>query len=244
MYILAIETTGAIGSVALSNGVEIVGSCSTKDERSHLKELVPMVGELLDRASIQAKDLDAVSASVGPGSFTGIRIGLATARGLSQALSIPCVPIGTLELFRQCTQDLEGETADPHKVIAILNARRGQVYGAIFDEAGKDIVKPGPYMLEDIKKEASNLDNTVWYGDGVDYYKEDLRGARKADTRCRYQTADMVARAATGLIKKGKSFSYEDMVPEYMRLAEAEQKLNDGTLAKMRQEKLARLMQK
>ncbi|MFQ7739823.1 MAG: tRNA (adenosine(37)-N6)-threonylcarbamoyltransferase complex dimerization subunit type 1 TsaB, partial [Emergencia timonensis] len=87
MYILAIETTGPLGSVAITDGA---GNCSLKisgEEMNHLKDLMPMAQQLMDEWKLAKSDLSAVAASIGPGSFTGIRIGVSTARAVAQALN-------------------------------------------------------------------------------------------------------------------------------------------------------------
>lgn len=240
MFILAIETTGRIGSVAVRD--RETGHAATRvteEPMSHLKNLIPMTEALLRENGVDKKQLGCVAASCGPGSYTGIRIGVATARALGQALDIPCVPVPTLEEFRlKC---------DGRPAAVILNARRGQVYGAVFGPSGEDILKPGPYMLEDVTKcvREAGID-PVFYGDGIDAYAQSekygalLRGCTFAPEEERYQTALLAAEYAEQLFDKGNAVSYEMLFPDYMRETEAEQKLKDGTLAKARAAKMAK----
>ncbi len=237
MYILGIETTGPLGSAALADEHGNTEMLLTSEPMSHLREISSNIDRLIKSAGISPKDITAVAASIGPGSFTGIRIGVTTARTYAQALGIKCIPVSSLEVFRQrCSED--------NKVAAIFNARRGQVYGALFANDGSDILEPGAYMLDDVKHAAEGFDDVVWYGDGTDAYAELLDGSKTAPESERYQTAEMVCRAAFDKYKEGKLVSYEELMPDYMRAAEAEQKLKDGTLAKMRAAKMARFLTK
>ena len=256
MYILAFETTGPICSVALLD-LENDGRVfmlNGDEPMSHLRDLTANARKLMEDNGIKMGEIAAVASSIGPGSFTGIRIGVTTSRAVAQALSVPCVQVPTLEVFKEKVQ---GNIVAP-----IFNARRGQVYGAVFADE-RDVMPPGPYMLEDVLgeiKKYCNLTegekNIVFYGDGIDAYMERLtlfkteieeafNGSVKidfSDASSRYQTADMVARFAKGKLERGETVSYEELLPDYMRKAEAEQKLEDGTLKKLREEKLARLL--
>ena len=98
MYILAVETTGPVGSAAIIDDQGAVSVEISSEEMNHLKDLMPMAERLLSRLNIQARDLTAAAASIGPGSFTGIRIGVASARAVAQALDIPVIAVPTLDL--------------------------------------------------------------------------------------------------------------------------------------------------
>lgn len=260
MYILAIETTGPLGSVAIIDGE---GKCSLKisaEEMNHLKDLMPMAQQLLSERGIDKKDLSAVAASIGPGSFTGIRIGVSSARAIAQALQIPAVAVPTLDMFKlKC----DGSAL----IVPIFNARRGQVYGGVFGGDGEDILQSGPYLLTEVfdavqahlaearegmpcgMLQASTI---RFYGDGVDAYGQELAAFEKkmqktegcrilmAPKEERYQDARMTARAALKKFEKGETLIVDQLLPDYMRVTEAEQKLKDGSLEKERAAKLAR----
>ena len=233
MFILGIETTGKVGSVAIIDSSGKTVSRVTTDSMSHLRELVPMIKELVDELGISLNELDAIAVSVGPGSFTGIRIGLATAKTLAQTLGKKCISVNSLEIFR--------EKADSdNKVAVIYNARRGQVYGAIYGNDGSEILPPGPYMLDEVLEAAEEYDDIKWYGDGVIAYADRLSSMNIADADEINQSADMVCRCACLKHKAGDLFDFDQLEPEYMRLPEAEQKLKDGRLA----EEMARKMER
>ena len=281
MYILGFETTGPIGSVAIIDLEKVspdgylmaddaIMMLKTDEPMSHLKNTAKLAGDLLSH--VGRDSLVAVAASVGPGSFTGIRIGVTEARAIAQALNIPAIQVPTLEVFREHTFDdgqmLErracaGSKSERPVVAAILNARRGQVYGAIYGAEGEIIKEPGPYMLTDILEVTDKYLETIFYGDGVDAYEAllseggsideadslvciDFGGFKRflAPENTRYQTADLVVHIAAKKYMAGDTVSAEDLMPDYMRLAEAEQKLNDGTLQKLREAKMARMRHK
>lgn len=240
MYILAIETTGPIGSVAIIDQDKKVITETSREEMSHLKDLIPMVARLTDKLAITPQDLTAVAASVGPGSFTGIRIGVSTARAISQALNIPCIAVPTLELFKLCCDGSK-------TIVPIFNARRGQVYGGVFSAGGEEILKPGPYMLDEIlamTEVSEKPERICFYGDGVDAYGERLSGFVTVSKEERYQNAAMVAQVALTMFNDGITVGYNQLLPEYMRATEAEQKLKDGSLQRERDAKMAKFKSK
>lgn len=252
MFILAIETTGPYGSVALLDEKgNVLGYQVSRGTMSHLKDLIPMVDTVLKKCGVSKNEINLLAPSVGPGSFTGIRIGVSTARALCQALGIKAVPVPALEAF--CFKETAcGKTA----VCAIINARRGQVYGMI-----DGFMEPGPYMLTDvIEVYKSKMEPDGWklifFGDGVDAYEKDIIGALgepgSGPEACydfvpesdRYQDAVSVGRWAANRIRKccgidgnvaaassdDCTVDFENLLPDYMRRAEAEQKLESGEL--------------
>jgi universal bacterial protein YeaZ len=239
MYILAIDTTGTIGSAALADLETGKITMKASDENmSHLKKLMPMTQMLFDESGADKSEVAAVAASIGPGSFTGIRIGVSSARAIAQALDVPCIKVPTLDTFRQ---KCNGEKP----VAVIFNARRGQVYGAVFDRDGNDILKPGPYMLTDVLAKIEDAGvKPVFYGDGIDAYEDKLGDFEKAPKEERYQTAEMTAVVAIDKYVAGDTCAVESLLPDYMRETEAEQKLKDGSLARARAAKMAKFRSK
>lgn len=238
MYILAIETTGPLCSVALLKNREILGQKTGKEFRNHLKDLMPLVREVLRECDVDKKDLSYIAASVGPGSFTGVRIGVTTARALGQALGLKVISVPTLESY--CYKP---EAMDSEKVTCgIINARRGQVYGIV-----EGYMPGGPYMLTDVlevlKNDVFAEEKTVqFFGDGIDAYdakiQEDLGTSGYelgqhyfyADESFRHQDAVSVGFLAYKKAQEGDVLSIGELLPDYMRKAEAQQKLEAGQL--------------
>ena len=276
MYILAIETTGAFASVALANAninctgkssgadqdavaeqaakveqdanVKILAHVEGNDRFSHLQNLTPQIQQVIKESELSIDDIDAIAVSNGPGSFTGIRIGVSTARALSQVLKIPCIAVPSLPALamRSSSEVLFYVQFARTLICPIIDARRSQVYGGgyVLDEQGYpiELIKAGPYMIEEFvdlieKCLQEKSDPSVqpfpecalFTGDGIDAYgdriKELLPDAAFAEEQNRYQDAQEVARLGAKLFAQGCSCSYDQLEPEYMRMAEAERKL-------------------
>lgn len=248
MYILAIETTGREGSVCLLRKAEekqdggiqaessVIASKKIEGSMSHLRELIPSISEALTEAGVSRNEISYIAASVGPGSFTGIRIGVSTARALSQALELQqAIGVPTLTGFKY-KEEARKATSEGITVCAIINARRGQVYGMV-----DGYLPEGPYMLTDVLKVIKEQvfadgGELLFFGDGIDAYEslidDELAGLGKysfAEVPCRYQDAASVALCAAENIEKYLVKS-ENLLPDYMRKAEAEQKLETGQL--------------
>ncbi len=233
MRILAIETTGPFASVALIDEKGDISEKKNGGGMNHLTELIPMTEALLAEEGLSMADVSAVAASRGPGSFTGIRIGVSTARALAQAAGIPCVPVPTLETFIYNSDEPDGAVICP-----LFDARRSQVYAGAFAADGNAVVPGGAYMLEEyaelLRGVSVSNDDIVFFGDGADRFGEELAaafpGSRTAPEEERYQTAASVARLALGIYEAGRVTRYDEFVPDYMRKAEAERKLEKGLL--------------
>ncbi len=273
MYILAIETTGPLGSVALVSEKGVLREKTSTEEMNHLKDLIPMIDELLRETGIAKKQLTHIAASVGPGSFTGIRIGVSTARALGQALGLPLIAVPTLETFKykeaaakhkeaadkyeEAASEYEeaaedaverggsaylGQPGSEGVICGILNARRGQVYGIV-----EGFMAGGPYMLTDVleiiaTKVKETGRSVMFFGDGIDAYREQIleilgqadmaldRDFFFAPRENRYQNAGAAGMLAMDKAKAGQVLGYEELHPDYMRKAEAEQKLEAGQL--------------
>lgn len=213
MKILAVDTTGASASVAVQDTDKEKNSrifCETSgEEMNHLQALFPMIEKALSDAGISKKELEMIAVSIGPGSFTGIRIGIAAARTMAQALDLPMAPVPTLESFvyaeslsydkAQTTplHDSYEKIADDMPVIVcpMLDARRRQVYAAAYiiescsmgAEGGyREIVTAGAYGVDEflslvVKLAAREKASLVrMYGDGADTYASSTAEAAAA----------------------------------------------------------------
>ncbi|MCQ2547946.1 MAG: tRNA (adenosine(37)-N6)-threonylcarbamoyltransferase complex dimerization subunit type 1 TsaB [Clostridia bacterium] len=231
MYILAIETTGKYASVALLDAKANVKMKRSEEEMNHLQDLMPLIDKLLKQERVKKEDLTGIAVSVGPGSFTGIRIGIATAKALAQSLDLPCVPVDSLKAFIQ-QEKSEG------LICPIINARRGQVYGAIFDRGDyncRTLLPPGPYMMDEVLQaiEEKAYGKVTFYGDGIDAYEDMIKKAIPAERRVfanealRYPSAKSVGLDAFMKFLWGKPVSFDKLEPNYMREAEAERKLKE-----------------
>ena len=237
MYILAIETTGAFASVAIMKDDKIIGHVSGNDRFSHLQNLMPQVETVIKENELSIGDIDLIAVSNGPGSFTGIRIGVSTARALSQILDIPCVAVPSLEALamRGAKAHAAGEQECPLLICPMIDARRSQVYaGGYFIKDGYPVekIKAGPYMLDEFLAKAAGYDQILVLGDAMDKYADKMAEIRPEGTLdtpedIRYQDASCVAALGAKLYAENGGLSYNEVQPEYMRMAEAERKLKE-----------------
>ena len=244
MNLLAIETTGPFASVALINENKELYEVSSGKERSHLESLIPMIDEVLKKSGLQIGDVTHIAASEGPGSFTGIRIGVSTARALAQSLTIPVISVPTLSSFIYNDSEHRGFFCP------VFDARREQIYGACFyreDDLCHTVVPSGAYAIEEYLDLIENADpehqrELLLFGDGLSVYGEKIKewgrsvrrisamddsGIREASEDKRNQKASAVAEAALSLWKNGEVRSYEELLPVYLRQAEAQRKLEE-----------------
>ncbi len=235
MWILSIETTGPQCSVALIDEKGTTTEMLSEGTLNHLQNLIPMTETLLSNSRLQIDDISAVAASCGPGSFTGIRIGVATARALCQAAGKPAIAVPTLKSFAYHAENCGGIIA------SILDARREQVYGGAYLWKNGQIseqVAGGAYPFAEflvLLKEAcqkSGMQEICFFGDGCGPY-----GEAAADFCCENginarisgitQRASSVAKLARSMYQQGMLLPYGKLMPEYMRKAEAERKLEE-----------------
>ena len=125
MLILALDSTAVVGSVALCRDEKVIASFTVKNGNTHSETLLPMVEAVLRSANVRACDVDLFACSTGPGSFTGVRIGTATVKGLAFGRDVCCLGVSTLEALA------ENAVPTDALICPVMNARRGQVYNAL-----------------------------------------------------------------------------------------------------------------
>jgi tRNA threonylcarbamoyladenosine biosynthesis protein TsaB len=290
MLILAIETTGPRASAALIDSAGALTEKISPDEMNHLKGLTLLIGELLGERGVGMGDVSHIAASEGPGSFTGIRIGVSTARALAQARGIETIGVPTLEAFAYNREGYGGI------VCPVFDARRGQVYSGafvlgalgrpecvlegkawapeeLFGELGR--LAAGPACgAAGVRTEANGLVaaagnaagtahetpasgkpgegcetgaagaaglDITFFGDGIGICEGLISGLRgqagrtarieAAEPGCRFQRAGSVARLASVMLEEGRAKPFGELLPVYMRKAEAERKLEERLAA-------------
>lgn len=225
MYILALETTGAHASVAVINEEGTVSMKQSDDVLNHLQYLMPMTKELLEEKGLTLGDITAVAASKGPGSFTGIRIGVSSARALAQVRGIKTIGVPTLKAFAYNMPDYDG------LICPVFDARRKQVYAGAYrwkDGRIAEEVEGAPYSIEEfLQKVDAKGGPKKFFGDGIKAYSDYFNEEDLAPESVRFQSAESVARLAKDMAEQGLETDYEALKPEYMRKAEAERKLEE-----------------
>lgn len=245
--ILAFETTGKYCSAAIINGAGDLHTKISTGEMNHLRDITQLSADVIKKAGIDKGNITHVATSVGPGSFTGIRIGVVTARTLSQVMDVPCIGISSLESmalkgFDYYFRNIEKKSAEDIIVASVINARRHQTYAGVWkmkDDRPDAICEPRQYMIEEIVALLNKTECRVLFiGDGIDAYSDIIEKLMPknrysyVDILNRYNDAGFIARIALEKIKKGEITNYEDVVPNYMRITEAEQKLKKNNTKK------------
>ncbi len=220
MLILAFESSAKAASVALVKDGKLLSQSSQVSGLTHSRTLLPMAEDMLKNAELSVKNVDAFAVAHGPGSFTGIRIGVSAVKGLAWAADKPCVGVSTLEAMAW-----HGIAAGGY-VCPVMDARRNQVYNAIFKiENGKPVrvTEDRAIALSELKDELLALGEKVFLvGDGTEitarYFDAENIPYTAAPENLLWQSAWAVAMAA-----QDKPFgSADDLVPVYLRLSQAE----------------------
>ena len=224
MKILALETSAVTASVAVTEDEKLLTQSFQNSGLTHSATLMPMVSDLLKNTGLTLEEMDVIAVACGPGSFTGIRIGVAAAKGLAWPGDKPCAPCSTLESMAWQCAHMEGE------VCAVMDARRKQVYNARFlarDGALTRLTEDRAIGLEELAEEVKKSEKTqilVGDGAGLCYNAFEAAGvpALIMPPHLCYQTAWGVARAALELIKADGLVSAGQLTPQYHRLSQAE----------------------
>ena len=220
MTILAFESSAKAASVAIVRDGELIAQYSQCCALTHSRTLLPMAEDMLKNTELTFRDVDLLACAYGPGSFTGIRIGVATVKGLSWALEKPCVGVSTLEAMAW-----HGVSAGGY-ICPVMDARRSQVYNALFEiRDGRPIrlTEDRAISLEELQAEVEKLPGIVLLvGDGsaitADFFAAAGLSFRTAPANLVMQSAWGVAMAAEGK-PAGDSAS---LLPVYLRLSQAE----------------------
>lgn len=226
MLLLAIDSSAGPASAAVLEEEKLLGEYFINTKQTHSQTLLPMVESLLKALGKSCAELDALAVSRGPGSFTGVRIGISCVKGLAMPNNTPCCGVSTLEAIA-----MPGRYYDGALVCAVMDARCGQVYQALFRaEAGKlhrltpDRALSVAELSEECRKYGSDL---ILFGDGAALCYEAFRewGARIAPPELRFQHASSVALAAVKQLAEGNTITAQELAPAYLRLPQAEREL-------------------
>ena len=232
MRILGIECTASPVSCAVFEDSRIKAEYFLNLKTTHSQTLLPMVESVLKLSGIGIGDIDVIAATAGPGSFTGVRIGISAVKGLAFAQNTPCVPISTLEAMAYGLMGCDGI------VCACMDARCNQVYNAIFE------VKDGvvsrfcfdrALMIEELYAEIEkiyekNREKTIFIvGDGADLFYNSIKDRDVpvclAPEHLKWQRASGVCMAALSKAQNGETVCPEELLPVYLRLPQAEREL-------------------
>lgn len=216
--LLSMDSSAVTASVALTDGDEIIKSEFVNSGLTHSETLLPMITRVMDGRKYS--ELDGIAITAGPGSFTGVRIGVATVKGLAFNDDIPCYSVSTLEAIAYNFVDKNAV------VCAVMDARRMQFYNALFKvQNGKveRLCDDRAISIEDLRNELKQYDKVIIAGDGAKlcFQNIELENCTLADDDRIYQNAVNVAKAA----QNKNAISPKALMPVYLRQSQAEREL-------------------
>ena len=226
MLIFGIDTCCMAATAALVSEDVMVAQTVINHKKTHSQKMMPQIEEMFRAAELTTAEVDGFAAAVGPGSFTGVRIGVATAKAMAQVHKKPCIAVSTLEALAFPSYFFDGI------ISPILDARRNQVYNALFNGSAEGMARlcedralALDELLGELEKSGKNV---LFMGDGVPVYGEEIKkvlGDRAffAPKITRLNLAGAVAEIGLEKLKKGETVEYGKLVPQYVRLSQAEQ---------------------
>ncbi len=224
MLILAFETSAKAGSVALLQNGKLLGESYQNTGLTHSQTLLSMAENLLTSCGYTPQQVQAVAVAAGPGSFTGIRIGVAAAKGFAWGLEIPCCGVSTLEAMAENFGIADGY------VVPVMDARRSQVYNAVFQAKQgtlNRITEDRAISLEDLSKELAELKGPIYLvGDGstlaYNTLKDNISSLIMPAEHRMHQRAAGVAIVGEQMVQAGPCCDAAGLTPNYLRLSQAE----------------------
>ena len=207
MKILAIDTSTDYLSVAITDGAKVLARYHKPSHRNHSRLLVPTISNLVRNAGLKLNDIGGFCVSIGPGSFTGLRIGVVTMKGLAYALNKPIVAVPTFDIIARSAKSFKGI------VCPVLDAKKSKVYACLYKSDGINYKKISKYLLvpaESLLKMVSKYDKVLFLGDGVKLVGSEER------IKNWYPRADVAAALAIESFNKKKFVSPESLEPMYI----------------------------
>lgn len=225
MNILALDASGIAGSVAYIKAGKLVGEYYICDKLTHSQTIMPMLEHMKQLLEINLDEIDAIAVTSGPGSFTGLRIGVTAAKSLALALDVPIIGVPTLDTLAYAIRETEA------LICPLMDARRHQVYTALYEWKEGELIK----LIEDSALDIEALFDkvkafdreVVFLGDGVQVYKELIKTTFKekallAPSFLNMQRASVLADISIKLFKEGKVEDPSLFTPIYLRKSQAE----------------------
>lgn len=228
MKILALDSSGLVASVAIVEDDVVVAEYTTDFKKTHSQTLLPMLDEIVRMTELDLKEIDAIAVSAGPGSFTGLRIGSATAKGLGLALDKPLIGIPTVDAL---AFNLYGTDK---LICPIMDARRSQVYTGLYEYVNNTFTvlkEQRAITIAELLEELKGMKREVIFlGDGVPVHREVIKETLRdncsfAPAHVSKQRAAAVGVLGTIYFAEGKVESAKEHEPEYLRVSQAEREL-------------------
>lgn len=237
MIILSVDTSSDVASAAITDDEKVIGEININTKKTHSQTIMPMIDSLLKQSELDISDIDLIAAANGPGSFTGLRIGVSAVKGLAHAAKIPVVGVSILEAMAYNLPFCE------YYISPIMDARRQQVYNAVYKWENGELCEhkpPRALSVEELSEELEALgEKTVFVGDGVRAYRDVLK--EKLGDKAIFAPVGAVGQRASGLCvpakklyDENKTLSCYELKPFYLRKPQAERELEEKERNKTR----------
>ena len=229
MLICGIESSAKAVSAAIMRDAAVIGEYFVNTKQTHSETLMPMLEHLMGITGITAEDVDLFAVAAGPGSFTGVRIGVSCVKGMAFPHNTDCCAVSTLEAIACMCSGSEGKI-----ICAVMDARRNQVYNANFKIQGgipirltEDRAIPIDELYSELREYGASV---VLCGDGAELCYGTFKecGALLADNKVRLQRASAVAEIAVRMAEEGRTVKAAELVPLYLRPSQAERELSES----------------
>ena len=215
MKILSISTSSNIVSVSISENDECILELNIDNNKTHSETLMPLIEDIFNKTNLKLSDIDAISCDIGPGSFTGIRIGISSIKAIAESLNVPVIEVSSLEALAYNIQNIECNT-----ICSLIDARNNQVYCGIFDEKYNLLED---YLADDINNIIEALQkykNILFVGDGAVAHKDLLQIEEfKYDN---FIHSKNIAKCAYNKFKNNDIKTADTITPLYLRKSQAE----------------------
>lgn len=229
MLLLSVDSSSQASTAALFQDGELLCEYTQNQNKTHSVKMLPMIERMLLDVEAELSDIDVFACGIGPGSFTGVRIGVATVRGFAKTMNKPCVAVNSLEILAENVRHFSGT------VFALVSARENECFCAVY-ENGEEIMAPCVMSVEEVIAAAQGK-KALFVGDGAVANSEKLQPfGTIAKGRQNVISAASLAEVALRKIEAGKTGTCESLVPLYLRKSQAEREYEEKQKAKAQRE--------
>jgi tRNA threonylcarbamoyladenosine biosynthesis protein TsaB len=230
LKVLSIDTSSVVATCAVLDEDKVLGEYSLSQDMTHSENLVPMIKEIMGGLNLKVSDIDIFAAAVGPGSFTGLRIGIATIKSLAHVVDKPVVGVSTLEALAFNIPCFSGILAP------IIDARRNRVFSGIYRWKNNKLInikEPSVVELDELISILQTYDEKILFnGDGTLVYKDKIMEKLNGKVSFSPISTNMPRASSIGELaiiktKEGKTESYFELVPQYLRESQAQRSLKN-----------------
>lgn len=227
MKILAVDTSSKICSVAILEDRQVLDEINLDDGRTHSENLMPTIQLILERNDLTLDDIDLIGVTVGPGSFTGIRIGIASVKAMAEVKNIPVAAISSLQCLAK------NISKDSGTVVSMIDARNNNVYGGIYDISTNSVVEECAESVDALVDKITPYKNITFVGDGAIINKGKIQRAFYGQ-KVEFAEENEQRAANTGILAYEKYLtnsleSADSVIPLYLRKSQAERLKNENT---------------